>query len=134
GIPGVYTEVAAERDFLDAAIAPAAPRLLSAAAAAPGAATVTFAPGPTDRGVDATGYAVVASPGGLTVNVPPGATSATVTGLANGAMYSFTVRALSAIGTSAPSNAASVTTASAAGTYTAVTPQRLVDTRLTGAV
>ncbi len=134
GFAGIYTEVAAERDFLDAAIAPDTPTLLSAGPAGPGAATVTFAPGAADRGVDVTGYAVVAAPGGATATVPAGATSATVTGLANGTNYSFTVHALSAIGTSAASNAATVTTVSAAGTYTALAPQRLADTRQTVAI
>ena len=98
GFPGVYTEVAAERDFLDATIAPDAPTLLSAAPAGAGAVAVTFTPGPTDQGIDATGYAVTASPGGATTTVPAGATSATVTGLAAGTTYTFTVQALSGIG------------------------------------
>ena len=131
GFPGVYTEVAAERDFLEAAIAPDTPTLLSAAPAGAGAVSVSFAPGPADHGVDTTGYTVVASPGGATTTVPAGATSATVTGLAGGANYTFTVQALSAIGASPMSNPATVTTTNAAGTYHGVAPERLVDTRQT---
>ena len=101
--------------------------------AGPGSATVTFAPGPTDHGVDVTGYTVMASPGGLTKTVPAGATSATFTGLANGTTYSFTVLALlghrdeRCVEQPPPSR-----TTSALGTYTGVTPQRLVDTRQSG--
>ena len=46
--PGVYAEVAAERDFLDATIFPDAPVLVSATTVAPGSVTTTFTPGPID--------------------------------------------------------------------------------------
>ena len=88
--PGVYAEVAAERDFLDATICPDVPTLVSATRRPrPGSVTVTFTPGPTDHGVDMTGYTVVASPGGATTTVPAGTTSATLTGLADGTTYSL---------------------------------------------
>ena len=127
GIPGVYTELAAVRDFLEGAIAPNPPVLVAASGGA-GSATVTFAASASDLGVDVTGFSVVASPGGQTVTVPASATSATLTGLANGTTYALDVQALSAVGAS-PVATAAVTTTSGLGTYTPVPPQRLVDTR-----
>ncbi|GAA5039048.1 fibronectin type III domain-containing protein [Microbacterium fluvii] len=100
-----------------------------AAATAPGAPTgVTANPGnaqavvsftaPTaDGGSPITGYTVTASPGGAKATVAASARSATVSGLANGTTYTFTVTAANAIGSSpasAPSAAVTpITTPSA---------------------
>jgi secreted trypsin-like serine protease len=132
--PGIYAEIASERDFLDSVIAPDAPTLLTATSSEPGTVSVTFAPGPVDPTVDVTGFQVTASPGGTTTTVAANATSAVLTGLANGTTYSLSVKALSNVGASPASNVASTTTPSALGTYTGVTPQRLVDTRQSAAV
>lgn len=56
------------------------------------------------NGAPISGYVITARPGGATQTVT--GTSAVVTGLANGTAYTFTVRAVNAIGTS-PSSAAS---------------------------
>ena len=61
----------------------------------------------SDNGSPITGYTVTSSPGGITSTVAGSATGATVTGLTNGTTYTFTVKAVSAFGTSvasAPSN------------------------------
>lgn len=73
-----------------------------------GSATVTWtAPAKTGSG-PVTGYAVVPYRNGVAgtpVPAPAGATSATLTGLANGATYTFTVTALNLVGAGTPSSA-----------------------------
>jgi large repetitive protein len=59
--------------------------------------TVNFV-APDAGGNAITGYTVVATPGGATANALPGDTSAIVTGLTNGAAYTFKVRATNGIG------------------------------------
>ncbi|WP_165452164.1 S-layer homology domain-containing protein [Paenibacillus thalictri] len=72
-----------------------------AATAGIGAATVTFT-APTDNGGNAiTGYIVTASPGNLTMTGT--ASPIVITGLTNGTSYTFTVKAVNAIGSSEPS-------------------------------
>ncbi len=65
---------------------------------------------PADGGAPISSYTVTATPGGKTTTVSgsPPVTSATLTGLANGTSYTFTVTATNRVGTgppSAPSNA-----------------------------
>ncbi|MGY1735222.1 S8 family serine peptidase [Geodermatophilus sp. SYSU D00684] len=62
-----------------------------------GRVTVSWSPA-ADNGSPVTGYTVLVSPGGATVTTT-GATTATVTGLANGSGYAFTVTATNAVGT-----------------------------------
>ncbi|MDP3890365.1 fibronectin type III domain-containing protein, partial [Nocardioides sp.] len=68
-------------------------------------ARVTWTPG-SPNGSPITGYTITRHPGGVTKPVAGNATSVTVTGLTNGARYTFTVKATSAIGSS-PASAAS---------------------------
>jgi hypothetical protein len=91
---------------------PGAPVGVSAGAG-DGQATVSFeAPG-SNGGAQITSYTVTSSPGGLTAT---GAGSPiTVTGLANGTMYTFTVTATNSAGTGLTSAASNPVTPSAGG-------------------
>jgi predicted phage tail protein len=110
-------------------------------AASPGAPTgLTPTPGNTsvalswtapgsDGGSAILGYNVYegTSPGGESATpvngtVPVSGTSATVTDLTNGTLYYFTVKAVSAVGTSPASNEASATPATSPGAPTGLTP------------
>ena len=98
--------------------APSAPTTLSATAAN-AQATITFS-GAQANGSAITSYTATSSPGGLTAT--GSASPLTVTGLTNGTAYTFTVRAINSIGTSAASAASnSVTPAGAPSAPTTVT-------------
>jgi hypothetical protein len=86
---------------IDAPLPPSSPTNVSATGGN-GQATVTWSAA-SPNGSPVTGYVVTASPGGNSVVVGAAATSATVGGLTNGIVYTFTVRAQSAAGDSAPS-------------------------------
>jgi hypothetical protein len=84
-------------------------------------ATVTWTPAYYDGSI-VTGYIVTANPGGASVTVPGSYARATVTGLTANTAYTFTVKAVNAIGTgpaSAPSN--SVTPTGGSGTISNLT-------------
>jgi GH25 family lysozyme M1 (1,4-beta-N-acetylmuramidase) len=83
--------------------APGAPTKVKATAKVR-SATVSWVPGATNGSLP-TSYTVTASPGGASTVVSGTRTSATVTGLAVGTAYSFTVRATNGVGTSGPSSA-----------------------------
>ena len=87
-----------------------------AAVAGDSRATVTWV-APSNPASAVVGYRVTASPGGQTCTtsaVPPStpATACTVTGLANGQSYTFTVVAVTTSGTSAPSSPSNAVTPS----------------------
>lgn len=86
------------------AAAPAAPASV-AVAPGNGSATVTWTPPPSDGGSAVTGYRVTVSPGGATVNLPAGARTHTVSGLANGTTYAFSVTPRNAVGLGATRSA-----------------------------
>ncbi|MDR9857582.1 S-layer homology domain-containing protein [Paenibacillus sp. VCA1] len=74
---------------------PAAPTNVKAVAGN-GEATITFTPPADNGGRPITGYEVTAQPGGMIVT--GAASPITVTGLTNGASYTFTVKAISSAG------------------------------------
>lgn len=83
-------------------------------------ATVTFTPPASNGGAVITGYTAISSPGGITAAA---ATSPiTVTGLANGTTYTFTVTARNSVGPSAPSAASNAVTPKAPQTITFANP------------
>ncbi|BFI95153.1 MAG: hypothetical protein RSP_06630 [Rhodanobacter sp.] len=91
------------------ASAPGAPTIGSATGGN-GQASITFTAPSSNGGSAITGYTATSSPGGFTgtcANSP-----CTVTGLANGTAYTFTVTATNAVGTSTPSAASNSVTPS----------------------
>ena len=89
-----------------------------------GSAAVTFTAPLNSGGSSGTGYVVTSLPGGQTCTTS-GATSCTVTGLTDGAAYTFTVHATNAVGSSAESTpSAAVTPASVPNAPTAVSASR----------
>lgn len=82
---------------------PGAP-VIGKATAGNAQATVTFSPPVSNGGSPITGYVATSSPEGKTARGT--ASPLTVTGLANGTAYTFTVRAINAVGTG-PASAAS---------------------------
>jgi hypothetical protein len=92
-------------------------------------AVVSWSAPASDGGSTITGYTVTSTPGGPTCTTA-GALSCTVSGLANGTAYTFTVTATNGAGTGPPSTASSrVTPQTSGATYHPMTPARLLDTR-----
>jgi hypothetical protein len=77
-------------------------------------ASVAFTPPASDGGNAITGYTATSSPGGITGT--GSGSPITVSGLANGTAYTFTVTATNAAGTSSASAASNSVTPSASGT------------------
>ena len=74
-------------------------------------AIITFTAPAHDGGAEITSYVATSSPGGIRGTVSgPGSGEITVTGLTNGVDYTFTVTAVNANGTSAPSSASNSVT------------------------
>jgi hypothetical protein len=78
----------------------------AAAVAGPAQASVSWIASTSNGGKSINSYTVISSPGNISATTANGSTTtATVTGLTNGLVYTFTVVATSAVGNSAPSGA-----------------------------
>ncbi len=84
----------------------------------------------SDGGSAITGYTVTSTPDGKTCSTT-GSLSCAVSGLTNGAAYTFSVTATNIVGTGAPSDPSPgvVPAVVAGGTFVPLTPARLLDTR-----
>jgi len=100
--------------------APGAPTAVFASAGDT-SATVSWSPAPAN-GSTVTGYTVTSSPGGHTCTWTSGPLTCTVTGLANGTPYTFSVTATNGVGTGPASTASTaVTPVAVPGAPTTVT-------------
>ena len=110
--------------------APGAP-LTPVAAAGDGSATVSWSPPASDGGQTITGYTVTASPGGKTCAWTSGPRWCTVSGLADGTSYTFTVKATNSIGTGPASAATGAVTPAVPvdDLFHPIDPTRIVDSR-----
>lgn len=95
------------QSFAVNAVVPGAPTI-GVATAANGQATITFSAPASTGGAALTGYTVTSSPGGITATGM--ASPITITGLANGTTYTFTVTASNSAGTGAASAATNAVT------------------------
>ena len=113
---GAYTAApTVSLSFAIAGTTPGAP-VIGIATAGDGMATVVFT-APSSNGGDAiTGYTATSSPGGVTATCS--ASPCTMTGLANGTAYTFTVTASNAAGTGAASAASNSVTPKTVGAIT----------------
>ncbi|WP_338554319.1 S-layer homology domain-containing protein [Paenibacillus sp. KS-LC4] len=103
------------------------------AVASNGQAVVSFNAPADDGGNTITSYVVTASPGNI---IASGTTSPiTVTGLSNGTSYTFTVKAINAVGSSASSEASAAVTpysSSSSSSNTTTTTNTALDLQLNG--
>ena len=93
-------------------------------------ATLTWTPPSSTGGSTITSYTITASPGGTTLTVPGTSVTATMSGLAPGTAYSFTVTATNSAGNGPPSASSnSVTPQQPGSIYVPLPPRRIADTR-----
>ena len=93
-------------------------------------ATVSWTAPSSDGGSDITSYNVTCSPSCGTQSVDGGTTALAVTGLTNGTVYKFQVRAVNAVGQGLPSDFSnSVLPLGPDGDFVPVNPSRIKDTR-----
>lgn len=97
------------------ATVPGAPTMNSASAGN-GRATVTYSAPASNGGSVITSYIITSSPGSISTTTPNATTTAVVTGLTNGQAYTFTVKAINAIGTGSASGVSSSVTPSSGAT------------------
>jgi hypothetical protein len=92
-------------------------------------ATVSWTAPASNGGSDITAYTVTSSPGSYTCGWTSGPLTCTVTGLANGTPYTFTVTATNGVGTGPASDPSAPVTPRGGATYVPLTPTRILDSR-----
>ena len=139
GTPYTFTVTATNSVGTGPASAPSAVVAPKPVPGAPGAvsalgtdasAVVTWAAPIAGGGSPITGYTVTSAPDGRTCVWTAGPLACTVSGLTNRTPYTFTVTATNSVGTGPASAPSAVVTPLPGATYHALTPVRLLDSRI----
>jgi hypothetical protein len=135
---GVYTSVASTSSAsVIPATVPDVPTSVTAASTTSGSATISFVAPVNNGGSAITGYTITSAPAGAVCTLDANTSSFACTGLTDGTPYTYTVRAVNAVGNSEAVTTAALTTqraASAPATISATTGDTKATITFCGAV